>query len=255
MEFEKIAKEYDEGRRGENVEFWAEETALLAQLDEESLVLDLGCGTGIYTLGIGRRTSASMCGLDPVVGMLGQARAKSRAASWVNAVGEWIPVRSGVLDCIFSSQVWHHIHDRHRTADECLRVLKPGGVIVIRTISHEQLREKVVFRYFPEILAHQLEVYPHRRDFDRYFENAGFASTEHLSYTLKRYQPASELIEIAEKRLWSMFRPITCEGLERGVAELRRHEKEHPGQPIRNDETITLVVARKRGRASNPSSI
>jgi hypothetical protein len=43
-----------------------------------------------------------------------------------------------------------------------------------------------------------------------------------------------------------MFRPITDKGLKRGVEELRRHEREHPGQPIRNDETITLVVAKKR---------
>lgn len=245
-EFEKIAKEYDKGRRSEDIEFWAEETARLAHLTEGSVVLDLGCGTGIYTLGIGLRTSAILCGLDPAAGMLGQARAKSREVSWFNAVGEWIPVRSGVFDGIFSSQVWHHIEDRQKTADECHRVLKPGGTLVIRTISHEQLRKKVVFRYFPEILAHQLDVYPSRRDFDRYFGNAGFASTEHLSYALERYQPASELIEIAEKRLWSMFCPITREGLKRGVAELRRYEGEHPGQPVRNDETITLVVARKR---------
>jgi len=244
--FEGIAKEYDKGRSREDVEFWADETKRLAELDEGSIVLDLGCGTGIYTLGIGRRTSAAMCGLDPVEGMLGQARAKSRDVSWLNAVGEWIPFRPAVFSCIFSSQVWHHIEEKQGTADECFRVLRPGGVLVIRTISHKQLREKVVFRYFPEILAHQLEVYPSREDFNRYFDRAGVASTEHYSYALERYQPASEFIEVAEKKLWSMFRPITEEGLRRGVEELRRHEREHPGQPIRNDETITLVVARKR---------
>ncbi len=42
-----------------------------------------------------------------------------------------------------------------------------------------------------------------------------------------------------------MFRPISREGLERGVEELRRFERENPGERIRNDETITLVVARK----------
>ena len=42
-----------------------------------------------------------------------------------------------------------------------------------------------------------------------------------------------------------MFRPITREGLERGVDKLREFERAHPGQPIKNDETITLVVAVK----------
>ena len=237
---------YDKGRRSENVEFWAGETARLACLHEESLALDLGCGTGIYTLGIGLRTSASICGLDPDIAMLAQARGRSSSIPWILAVGERIPIRSGVFDGIFSSQVWHHIPDKQKAADECFRVLKSGGMLLIRTILHEQMRRKVIFRYFPEILAPQLDVYPSKEDFNRYFKNAGFSSTEHLSYTLERYQPASELIEIAEKRLWSMFRNITHEGLQRGIAELRRYEKDHSGQPVRNDETVTLVVARKR---------
>lgn len=243
--FEAIAQEYDKGRRSETVEFWADETAKVANLHEDSLVLDLGCGTGIYTIRIGLETAASMCGLDPASTMLAQARKKSKTISWINAVGEWIPIRANVFDCIFSSQVWHHIANKQKTANECFRVLKPEGTVVIRTISHEQLRRKVIFEYFPEILAHQLEVYPSKDDFNRYFRNAGFYSTEHLSYNLERYQQSSELIEIAEKRLWSMFRNITREGLSQGIEKLRRYEKEHAGQPIRNDETITLVVARK----------
>ena len=244
-EFTRIAGEYDRGRKGEDVEFWAAETQRLAGLGESSLVLDLGCGTGIYTLGIGARTSATMCGLDPSPGMLGRAREKSASASWFNAAGERLPLRGGVLDCVFSSQVWHHIEDRQGTADECGRVLREGGAVVIRTISHEQLREKTVFRFFPEILDNQLRVYPSNEDFSTFFGNAGFASTEHHAYRLERYQAPSEFVEVAQKKLWSMFRPITREGLERGVEELRRYEREHPGEQLRNDETITLVVARK----------
>ncbi|MCW3979495.1 MAG: hypothetical protein NWF12_07075, partial [Candidatus Bathyarchaeota archaeon] len=88
-------------------------------------------------------------------------------------------------------------------------------------------------------------VYPSMEDFGRYFGDAGFSSTEHHAYELERYQPASEFIEIARKKLWSMFRPISDEGLKRGVEKLRQFERDHPGQPVRNDETITLVVARK----------
>ena len=224
---EGVADEYDRGRRRESVGFWAKETARLANLHGGSLVLDLGCGTGIYTLAVGLGASAFTCGIDPAVAMLAQARAKSRVTPWIVAVGEEIPIRPGVFDCIFSSQVWHHLADGRRTAKECFRVLKPGGALVIRTISHEQLRRRVVFRYFPEGLAHTLEAYPSEDDFNRYFEDAGFHSTEHLSYTLERYQPASELVEIAMKGLWSMFRNITSEGLQRGIARLRQHDREN----------------------------
>ena len=42
-----------------------------------------------------------------------------------------------------------------------------------------------------------------------------------------------------------MFRPISKEGLEKGVAELKRWKNEHSAEPIRNDEMITLFVGRK----------
>jgi len=54
-----------------------------------------------------------------------------------------------------------------------------------------------------------------------------------------------EFVEIAEKRLWSMFRPISEEGLRRGVDALLRYGEESGGEPVRNDELITLVVASK----------
>jgi ubiquinone/menaquinone biosynthesis C-methylase UbiE len=90
-----------------------------------------------------------MCGLDLSVGMLRQAKNKTNSMYWFNAVGEWMPVRPEVFDCVFSSQVWHHIEDKQGTADECGRVLRRGGSVVIRTISHKQLRRKVVFEFFP----------------------------------------------------------------------------------------------------------
>ena len=244
-EFTKIAADYDKGRKGEDIGFWAGEAERFGGLGCGSRVLDLGCGTGLYTVGIAERTSASMCGLDPAVGMLGQARLKSSGVHWFNAVGESLPLRPGVFDCVFSSQVWHHITDKQGTAHECGRVLRGGGTVIIRTISHEQLREKVVFTYFPEILANQLRVYPSDEDFARYFGDAGFSSTDHHAYGLERHQAPSEFIEVAQKKLWSMFRPISREGLERGLEKLRRFERAHPGEKIRNDETITLVVARK----------
>ena len=245
-EFTKIAKDYDKGRRGEDVVFWAGETTELAHLDEESVILDLGCGTGIYTVGLREHTSATTCGLDPSVGMLSQAKEKTRSIHWLNAVGERLPIRSGVFNCIFSSQVWHHITERQDTAKECGRITNTEGTVVIRTISHEQLRRKVVFEFFPEIMENQLRVYPSNEEFSSYFSEAGFSSINFHAYELERHQKASLFIEVAQKKLWSMFRPISQEGLERGVIKLRHHEATHPRKPIRNDESITLVVARKR---------
>ena len=116
--------------------------------------------------------------------------------------------------------------------------------MVIRTIGHAQLHKKVVFEYFPEIKQNQLDVYPSNADFTLYFKNAGFGSVDFHEYSEERYQSVEEFVEIAEKKLWSMFRPITEKGLKKGVAELWAY-KEKYNTSVRNDELITLVVASK----------
>jgi ubiquinone/menaquinone biosynthesis C-methylase UbiE len=242
-EFSKITDEYDKGRSRENVEFWANETMKIGGLNSESIILDLGCGTGLYTGVLGKSINATMCGLDPVSDMLKQARNKSKKAFWINAVGEHLPLRSKILDCIFSSQVWHHIKNKQKTAIECGRVLKEKGSTIIRTIGHNQLHRKIVFKYFPEIKDNQLKVYPSNIDFKNYFIKAGFNRVQFYEYNLERYQEVEELIEIAEKKLWSMFRPITQEGLKKGIQELRKFYEESGGKAVRNDEMITLVVS------------
>ena len=243
--FEKIAPDYDKGRKSENVEYWSKETRSLAQLKDGDLVLDLGCGTGVYSKGLRDEINAIMCGLDPSIEMLRLAKQKSKDIHWLEGVGEFLPLRNSLFDSIFSSQVWHHIQEKQLAARECGRVLKKGGKTIIRTISHDQLHKKIVFQYFPEIKENQLRVYPSDEEFLFYFKNAGFESTEFQKYSLKRYQKVEELIEIAEKRLWSMFRSITQEGLEEGIKDLHRYYHESGGMDVRNDELITLVISQK----------
>jgi len=244
-EFGRIANDYDKGRRGENIELWGRETRRLAGLTEDSMVLDLGCGTGLYTVGVGSAADCLMIGMDPVPSMLDKAREKSKDVHWVNGVAESMPFRQDIVDCIFSSQVWHHIVDKQGAAMEYGRVLKKGGAVVIRTISHSQLHRKVVFDYFPEIKQNQLEVYPSNEEFTAIFRNAGFSVVEFHEYEEERYQSVEDFVEIAEKKLWSMFRPISEEGLRKGIAKLWVYKEAHNGAPIRNDELITLVVCRK----------
>jgi ubiquinone/menaquinone biosynthesis C-methylase UbiE len=72
-EFNKIAVEYDKGKSAENVKLWIEETTSLGNLGEKSLILDLDCGTGIYSFALSLFTGGLVCGLDLALGMLKQA--------------------------------------------------------------------------------------------------------------------------------------------------------------------------------------
>jgi len=242
--FNKVSGNYDRGRVSEDIWLWAGEAEKLARLDAGSLVMDMGCGTGNYGLGIAARTGCTVVGLDPSIGMRKQAREKTPDFPVVQALAEQMPLRGDVFDLVYAAQVWHHVRDRAQAAKECGRVLRKGGSKIAHTIGHAQLHEKVVFKFFPEIKQGQLDSYPSDEEFKTCFAAAGL-KTEMHPYLIERYQTADEFIEIAEGRLWSMFRPITKEGLEKGVAMLRKWKAEHPNEPIRNDEMITLFVGRK----------
>lgn len=243
--FNKVSGNYDRGRVSEDIWFWAGEAERIANLDADSLVIDMGCGTGNYGLGIQARTRCNVVGFDPSIGMLKQAREKTPDFPIVQSVAEHMPFRGGVFDLVYAAQVWHHVRGRQEAASECSRILRPGGTKIVHTISHAQLNAKVVFKFFPEIKQGQLDAYPSDEEFKTCFENAGFKKTDILPYLIERYQTADEFIEIAEGKLWSMFRPITPVGLEKGVADLKRWKRERPDEPIRNDEMITLFVGRK----------
>ena len=240
------AKEYDKGRTGENIGYWVEEASRIAGLDEDSKVLDFGCGTGNYTLGfVQSEAPGFICGLEPDVQMISAARMKDaqRRVNWCIGVGEGIPFKKETFSCIFSSQVWHHLKDKEKAAAECCRVLRKNAPIVVRTISHDQWKEKTVTRFFPEVLQVELRRYPSEADYRRYFLEAGSKRVEFHRHTLEQYSTPDEYIEVAKKKLWSMFWHLTDEQIREGIAKLLEYRNAHPGEALRNDDLITLVVA------------
>lgn len=244
-EFNKISQEYDKGRVSEDIFFWAKEAVKIANIKTESLVVDMGCGTGNYGIGINEISNSTVVGFDPVSGMLDQARKKNSCIHVVRAVSEWMPFKDSIFDSVYAAQVWHHIVGRQQSANELYRIIKPNGVKIVHTISHTQLKIKTVFKFFPEILMGQLNAYPSDNELEIMFREAGFREFKAIPYEIERYQKAEEFIEIAQKKLWSMFRSISEKGLEKGILELKKRKTQTKDTPIRNDELITLFVAIK----------
>ncbi len=98
-----------------------------AQLDA-ARILDVGCGVGMYTEQF-RRFSPHVTGVevDPAVA----AQAAARIPGIVLAPAEVLPFADGSFDVVFSHEVIEHVADDRATAAEMVRVLAPGGRIVL----------------------------------------------------------------------------------------------------------------------------
>jgi SAM-dependent methyltransferase len=107
-----------------------------ALFSSKSRILDLGTGTGLLARGFARR-GATVTGLDIAAGMLDQARALDGEASvqirYVTAPAEATGEPAATYDLVTAGTCWHWF-DGAKVADEALRVLKPGGHLLIANL-------------------------------------------------------------------------------------------------------------------------
>lgn len=138
--YNQIAGEYDRripGTTRVDERFMDTETAfVLERVLPEDRVLDLGCGTGRFTLPVARR-AADVVGLDLSAGMLDVADAKAReqglAIGFEQGDMADLPFESGSFDVVVSMLALMHVPlaDREQVFAEIGRVLRPGGRAVI----------------------------------------------------------------------------------------------------------------------------
>lgn len=91
-------------------------------------ILDIGCGIGTYVRRL-RDLSPQVYGIDISVTRL--QRGARTVPNLVAAVGEHLPFGDRSFDVILLNEVIEHVADDRRTIEEALRVLRPGGHIVI----------------------------------------------------------------------------------------------------------------------------
>ena len=91
-------------------------------------VLENGCGVGMYLEHLAPYVG-SIIGLEYDPERAGQAH--SLAPYVVIASGEELPFEQQAFDAILSHEVLEHVRDDRCCVEEMLRVLKPGGVILL----------------------------------------------------------------------------------------------------------------------------
>ncbi|BDB41802.1 MULTISPECIES: class I SAM-dependent methyltransferase [Mycobacterium] len=101
-------------------------------------IADVACGTGILSGRIERELQPDeIYGIDMSEGMLNQARAKSTRVQWKRAPAEQLPFQDGALDAVVSTSAFHFF-DQPAALSEFHRVLAPGGLVAVATLSSRQ---------------------------------------------------------------------------------------------------------------------
>jgi SAM-dependent methyltransferase len=183
-------RRYDDWFESHRAAYLSELLAVRALLPWEGCGLEIGVGTGRFSGPLGVRF-----GIDPVVEMLGYARA--RGVSVARAVAESLPFAKAAFDHVLIVTTICFVDDANAMLHEAARVLKRDGVLVLGLID----RESPLGRAY---LAHQAEN-PFYRD-ARFFSaaeveamlrQAGFAD---LIWLQTLSAPLSQILEIEAVR-------------------------------------------------------
>jgi ubiquinone/menaquinone biosynthesis C-methylase UbiE len=108
----------------------------LLQPRRGEMILDVGCGTGIFTLnilGLGTR----VIGLDISQPMLVRARQKAVKYPFRGVAGDirFLPFADECFDRVVSMTALEFIADGQAAVEDLLRVAKKGGVVVVTTLN------------------------------------------------------------------------------------------------------------------------
>ena len=135
-----------------------------------SSVLDVGCGSS-------RILSAhqGMIGLDIQLHKLRYARRYGRPL--VHGSIFALPFEEGCFDCVICSEVIEHIPAEEQVFDELIRVLKPGGRLILGTPDYDRWRwralEWLYARVAPGGYADEHITHYSRANLQRYLESRG----------------------------------------------------------------------------------
>ena len=235
-DYEAISRYYDRVRSfdREYSRGWLDHIARHGDLDRRQRVVDVGCGTGRYTVLFAERTDRPIVGMDPSAGMLGGARRRATETGTdirlVRGRVERLPFRDDAFDAATLILVVHHVEDLPAMASELLRILSPGGRVLFQTRDHDEISQSYI-AMFPGVLEIDLARFPLVADLEGHLRTAGFEEVGHAREENPRFTlTTKEIMEKVDGRFISTLTLMTDAEFSEGREVFRQRMEERYGE-------------------------
>lgn len=115
---------------------WLKDTIRKIGFGEGNLLVDIGVGTANAALPF-LEAGGRLLGVDPAGAMAQKGRARldeiglGTSAAFLLGDGHQIPLADGCADCSICRNVFHHMRSPAEVTSEMVRILRPGGHIIV----------------------------------------------------------------------------------------------------------------------------
>jgi tocopherol O-methyltransferase len=142
-----------------------EEVLQWAEVETAANILDVGCGIGGSSLYLACKLNGDATGitLSPVQAARAKQRAQDAGLSgrtdFQVADAQAMPFADDSFDLVWSLESGEHMPNKHQFLQECYRVLKPGGKLILVTWCHRPIDDSPLTAEELNLLAEIYRVY------------------------------------------------------------------------------------------------
>ena len=166
--FDEVAHQWDNMQQSFFSEDIREKAFSVAGVKKGMIAADIGAGSGFISEGlIGK--GLKVIAVDQSEAMLAEMRKKFSGAEGIEyrlGEAEKLPIPDETVDYVFANMYIHHVESLPKAIKEMVRILKPGGELVITDMDEHE------FKFLKEE-HHDRWMGFKREDVRRWFEEAG----------------------------------------------------------------------------------
>ncbi|NIK60310.1 class I SAM-dependent methyltransferase [Kribbella shirazensis] len=211
-------------------------------------VLDLGSGTGRFTPGLAAEFQGRVYGVEPSDRMRAAAEeAPHPGVTYVKGSAEDIPLPEASVDAVLMFLSFHHFRDPLQGLREVRRVLRPGGVALLRTQFSDLMPELFWYEYFPAARAVDAAMYRSVDETRALATQAGLVpGADVVRITGEDARTLRESYERLRLRALSTFEHLSADEVEPGFARLAEDAERDPDRVMPVHSATVLVLTRPR---------
>ena len=132
----------------------------LCHIDEDTSVLDVGCGVGMTPCYIAKRYGCRVVGVDIRDSMIGRSKERAiregvedRVEFRVADVQD-LPFEDALFDVVIGESIVAFVEDKQRAVNECVRVTKPGGYVGLNETTWMKAPTPELLAYLSRTFGH-----------------------------------------------------------------------------------------------------